>query len=156
MFWASAATLTPWQCCCCCCAIGSCLTCPLPSASLLRWPANSRSSFFSSSLKLWQYLKRENIQRRFQFQFIWCNKHSKDIFDKKSWLNILVALYLHFFFLTFLLTKLCGIFEQWPLWRNSHFFAIYLKPCQYLVSLSCGGSWWRSCLILCFSPTELT
>ena len=37
---------------------GSCLTVPLPSASRFRWAENRRSSFFSSSLRLLQYLNR--------------------------------------------------------------------------------------------------
>ena len=40
-----------------CSVTGICLTAPLPSASLFLCAANSLSSFFSSSLRLLQYLK---------------------------------------------------------------------------------------------------
>ena len=41
-----------------CSVTGICLTAPLPSASLFLCAANSLSSFFSSSLRLLQYLKQ--------------------------------------------------------------------------------------------------
>lgn len=34
--------------------------------------------------------------------------------------------------------------------------ALRARPCDVLTSLSCGGSWCRSCLIRCFSPGLLT
>ena len=50
-----------------CSVTGICLTVPRPRASLFRWAANNRSSFFSSSFKLLQYLqKKVNL----------CKKHS--------------------------------------------------------------------------------
>ena len=40
-----------------CNVTGICLTVPRPRASRLRWAANNRNSFFSSSFKLLQYLE---------------------------------------------------------------------------------------------------
>ena len=45
-----------------CSVTGICLTAPLPNASLFLCAANSLSSFFSSSLRLLQYLKA-NLER---------------------------------------------------------------------------------------------
>ena len=39
---------------------GTCLTVPLPKASLFLWAENNLSSFFSSSLRLLQYLFKRN------------------------------------------------------------------------------------------------
>ena len=44
-----------------CRVTGICLTEPLPSASRFLWAANNLSSFFSSSLKLLQYLKEKGF-----------------------------------------------------------------------------------------------
>ena len=43
---------------------GTCLTVPLPKASLFLWAENNLSSFFSSSLKLLQYLFERNSRCR--------------------------------------------------------------------------------------------
>ena len=53
---------------------GTCLTVPLPKASLFLWAENNLSSFFSSSLKLLQYLFERNSRcRTFEYclQIYW-------------------------------------------------------------------------------------